>query len=1421
MVVEGPDGYIDYATMSPGERVDFLLFLQGLENNQVVDLNNVRVRRNNNEIDYINFRNAIREEFSRFTNNVEGLVTYFKESFGNDISSTVAESLINYWVDEDVGIVLKENLDIFLSERITSELIKVKSDWEASLINANPTSDLDKAAVSAQKAWAGLSGFDFSVAYSLTDWERYKIYSFLKLPNSQATTEINIAEMTNTDDLSLGVSTSVLETALDDFNSLLSVQVTDDGMKNMLTFESRVKYLAALTQFNPSEYGVNENVYSLIYENVATSLFFPVVPYFTSSRIMTSINSEAYIALLATVNELSYYSTVYITKIAPYVKNQDYASLQLYLQGLLSVRRGLDFLYSNELETMWNKELDLGEELSDFNSLAKVYTSLANINVFDSLANYDVSTIGKPFKHFFDVTSSKLSSDILEGISLSAMYVPMKTSTYDPMTINLSSNEDFINGFHYNFGFHRKALYIDTNVEAAVDYFNTGRTGALRVATLKDLMNADKDIVLYLDDNFYNLFELADMRDVAISRLDNIDAASDTGSWLDQLWTKVKDTFTTSIYELFKSAEKQVYSQFISSNVAEYNESGEQGLFPFNGILLSTNDIKKYLSLEDDEAKQYSVLQSAAVVSGIYRDKVLFSKVQFYVRNPKPIFMSSPVLPTIETAEKIYKNTIFNYALLKNLEANMPIGYNLNLDMTSPLYMDIYGNILTESGVVVIPAASNATLHTANYKPYNTGFLSFYGDSYKIPADFNNVDSVLSDMMAIEGDYWEIKQITAFSGDLDVAELSTQNLSTLSALKSIYSYDLTRGGIDFSRYINNILEVLRGAPIENINKIEEGLNVGMRLTQQGLLMAYKLEQLIESLKSGTFNTNIKIPNFAFMDGIEYIVLFVYKLIMLFIIIIWMITIYLDAAGNSLSFRTIFKCLGVLLLVVSVILLVPTVFDLTYYEANKYLLQEEASYLQMLNLEKRESGNEIGVVEVTEPEIATKMYLKLDSLDMHWIDLFGDILSSSTFKSLEDIYAAYNENHFAVGQEGIETVNDGLYVSTDTLFDSTFITFDPGTRNIYQVASTGTPASFYSPYYAFIDALLWNVNNYNRQYNIYAYTTKIQKGGRIKTVGNVSAYFNSLDFMEGELDVLGLYELYDITPSVDWAVPIYSPLTIANVGESQWCNRTIREEQIIKRIDLISNHMKQYIAKNKTLIGKVTDETFIKCMALDLALYHNKIFNTQSADCLEIYEVSNEDLIRLSMAHRDVVMRQSPTSFSRFVLETGGTPAIYIAAILYIITFLGSFIKPLAVIAVFILVMVSIFVFKLLLRKENKSYFGYVCTVLLICFMNFVNSIFNKLSMYLPSLQLSTTVCLLIQIVIQVTYLFLLVNVIIIAAKDWRNIGFSKHSSLFERLIDFRDTNVSTLVGPKQANGWDYYNTLMDRQAARLNLVRER
>ena len=1167
-----------------------------------------------------------------------------------------------------------------------------------------------------------------------------------------------------------------------------------------------------------------------------------------SPHLGNAVNTEWLYYLMVSYNEFAAYGTTLIKNLAPLIVEgqtvfSGYAKDLSAIKALYETASWLDDPVIWEVWNTSNKHTDAGG--TNYNSLKAIYDYLLSVNAFDAIDSYDPSSVSSPLKYFFgrtgDATSGggwQLSSDMRTGIAASTSYLPMKTNLYDPYTFSGIVDTSWLVNFHSKFGYNRKALYIDTNVDSAVNFQRTGTRGSLRVCTLQDLLSADKDIVLYLDDNLYNVNVLADLTDKAFNRLDNVDGASSTREWWQKMGDAIVGIWDVSMENIAKTAESTTYSSTVQNQYSNEagNKDGKWNTFFLSadedGATSSSSTALHYLKPDDlwddqtgavysdgkHEASSYTPLTAFAVLSAVYADSELFNSLNSVLNKNTPVFISSPTMPYVEGADKDERQSIYNYLLLKNLDSQMSIDYATNLDMTSPVYMDVYGNILTESGLVVVPAAANATLWNSSYSPYNAAFLSTYGDDFLLEYDekateFNKVfDGVLA---PVDG-YWRLASIKVVGGNIDLARLSTADKDSLSAITEIFKADLYKPQGIYSKSLWEMIitEVLRGAPIEHINKDFEGLNLSHRVTKNGLVIAEKLEFLVNALSAKGTNTTLSIPNPAYMDGIEYVVFFAFKILILAILVIWMVTIYADAVGGGVNFQTGAKCLGVVLLVLSLIVGVPAAFELSYYQSNKLLLQEETEYLMMLNLEKSESGQEIGISSIHEPDTNTTLYLKLADVQIPWWDLLPKIIISSSANNLEALYAEYEGQHPISGAKDVTVLNDAVYISTDKLFGSSSITFSPTLKTMWQQSSGDTPASYYTPYYYFLEQLINKTNTWVKANNYYSYTTKVQRGGKLKTLGYVQPYFTSEQFMQEGMDYFGLYTLYDATPPMVYTDELLlGDSELSAVRASQWCNLNMSEDARIARIEKLNQYAREWVARHKELLGKVTDETFLKCMALSCAMEHNRLFNTMRADNLEIYELSNEDLMRLSIADHDTVMKSSTMSYARFVFTVGGTPAVYAAAFLTLVNFLSSWVKPIATLVVFCITCISIFVFKLILRKNNNSIYGYICTILLMCSVNVLGSVFLKLSMYIPSTGLPPTVCILVQIVVQCAYIYALLWVIKTAVKGWRNVGFERYNSGFNKLTRQHQYSVEVDT-PKQKNGWDYYNALVERQRRR-------
>lgn len=1164
------------------------------------------------------------------------------------------------------------------------------------------------------------------------------------------------------------------------------------------------------------------------------------------------------IKFYSVVNELPYIVNGMVDFLAQRLSDgtsgsYSFVGLQDKLIGIRDVYETFTTVNSDVLWDFWDSTVfDNKKE----KSMRMIYEVLLANNVFDRTDVESEPNAEQAFTFFFDHQSHELSSWIRTGISASAQFIPMRTNVYDPYTWKDIVDTGWLLNFYAKFGYFRKALYIDTAAEAASNYANTRGKGTTRVATLDDLLQ-EKDIVLYIDPNLYNVDDIADLMGKAWDRLGQ-DAASNSLGVFDSFGAAITNLWDVSMPELSKSGGTTSYSSRVNFTGEEGDESKwSETFFHHDGTakLSSYEDVNAQTTIdpnsrnvadylyrddiydpnagalkEDYQAVEYTPLFGYAVLSAVYNQKAapgLLQALNSLSSSNNPVFIASDTIPY--THEE-FRSTIYNWALLRNLEAQMTTDYATSLDRTSPLYMDVFGNIVTESGYVVVPAAANATLYDVkDYQPRTAAFCSTYGDSYFIPYYDTESAEKLNNYLKGNSDYsmfsvdeknsvFVMKTVTTVDGTVDLSRVSIADKTSLQALSDTFTVDLSkRAFYKFSLFELIITETLRGAPIEFIDKQFEGIQTNVTYTRQGLIVADKLETLVDAIAPAGQNASVAIPNPAYIDGLEYIIFFLYKVLILAVLVLWMVTIYFDATRGAIGVKTAGRCVGIVVLVLAMVVGIPRIFEITYYESNKLLLQNETEYLMMLNLEKQANGEEIGVSRVDVPDPRTKLYLYLADVEMPWWDLFTSVTVSSSIKSLDEMYSNYENQHPLAFVEDATVMNGRIYIDTDTLFESAKVAFSPVLQSIYVTGTEDTPASYYTPYYYFLDTITKEISAWSNRNDFIAYTTKTQRGGELKTMGYCQAFFNDASFLEEGSDFFNLYEVYAApAPRTYEFLPELTQEDLDNLRNSQWCNVDISVKGKVDRIERLNQFAQEWIANNRGMIGRVSDETFLKCFSLACAMEHNRLFNTQRADYLEIQELSNEDLLRLTIADHNDVMANSSMSYARFVYTQGGTMAVYVAAILEIVNFIGSWVKPAVTLAVFLIACISIFVLKLMLNRGNNSIYGYVVTIVLMCSVNVLGALFIKLSMFIPTLGFTPTVCMLAQILVQIGYIFLQIKIVTIALSDWKNIGFSKHESMFMRINPVtRRHNVSREVGVTPGtSGHAYLDALLKQQAKR-------
>lgn len=1259
-------------------------------------------------------------------------------------------------------------------------------------------------------------------------------------------------------------------------NSIVSTDITNrlSSIRNRLAFFTS----ATLSGENIPELSLSP-IMNLTLDRT-DSIFSPPIHSTISGTFPSNITSPTnYVLLLSTLQEMfylrRYFQNVFIsaftgdnsvTSAEEFIVWQESSSnsndnilILSQLQNFATYFQAISFLMSNPapidglsslskvrgLMSMqeWGEYLWL-EPLYDSNeiSLSDIYVILLNSGVdFSNLLSHSFDPTTKPLGHFFSDRS--INNYLRLGIIQSSTFIPLRTNVNNPTSYFTlaEENSEFIQ-FHEIWGNYRKAIFIDTDSRAVQNWYTTSRRGNLRVATLRDVIGAHGDVLLFSDNSFYNVHDLAEMQGRAFNHLDvGENSDQSTANPLARLWNNIRDFFILDVRELTRTGNHERYSirlrgitQFGASLVAE------TGTHRYDGAVLWGDVIQELLNWEITDPTEYSPMRSFAVVSAIYRDTSLLN----YLNNQgrQPIFVSSQFLATEQRNSWLEFNALINHSLLRNLSAMRTLSFETNLDLDSPLFLDIYGNIITESGLVVISAASNATLQK-EYNIFNSGFLSTYGREYSIPSNITLPQGLLSqrpswaDFFNNENEnskFYEIQPFT-LNNAVNLTQVSYADKNVMNVMRSLFSSQFSTMGttslnkerFDFDVYVSQILmEVMRGSPLTHLDFDVNGINPNRRLSVGGIVAAYQLEELMTTLR-GTSTGFLNIPNPAFLPGVEYILFFVYRILVLGAIALVIFKVVVTATQGR-SFLSVIGYIGATIVVlVSMLYIVPKTFELSYYSANKLFLQDETRKILMFNLERREQGIELGMTAVHPPTEDSSILLKLREIDIPWHILFRDIITANSATTLSSIYTYHTSKDLASVEESFFTLNNGIYIDVFDLFDASSVNVNPRLHILTHRTSSNTPASFFTPYYLFLDILVQNVNMYNLNENMASYTYSIYRGGRIKSVGIIEAYLLSERFHSSiDFDFLGLRTIYGRSNGLlinslinDGDFNSYEDTTSvsllnASLVNSQWWNENIEIDDVDleNRIRKVEKYAIDYVASTGHLIGRVSDETYLRLMALSISMFYNKVFNIGVADTFELYNMCPEDLIRVSVANERTVMEGAPFTFGRYMYSLGSQGTVYFSALLMIVMYISAWLKAVLVLILFFLIFISLFVYKLVLNKEERSLQGYVFLIVLISLLNFFTAGIFKITMLLPATGLSPMIIMLIMTLLQLLILTIYINLVCVVAKNWKDLGAMTFKDMTETII----TKIKEISKDVPDNGWIEYEKIKLEDEKRIH-----
>lgn len=1122
------------------------------------------------------------------------------------------------------------------------------------------------------------------------------------------------------------------------------------------------------------------------------------------------------------------------------------------MRSIIALHKLCDFLgiKKGDWSPMIDAYLSIYEKEKDFFDL------LEQSGVIYSLAESGTHTQDEPLGMFFSINENTMTDQWIKGFALSALYVPMETNVYDANSILYVNDPDWVSDFFYKYAFFRKALYINTDNSAIVNAFSSGETSGKRVATLSDLLNYDRDIILTVDDNFYN----ANKIDTVISRLDytaikNTDEAEDTATGVQAVGNMISGLMDLDAGKILKTGADMYYSETLATHVTQLGDNEDFQSRAYDSFVLPAEVILGQNgegSVLDDY--EYSVKMSYGVVSAVYRSNTLYNECLRGIVADNAVFKSSKAICSTPGTTSSNWRSVYNYCMLMNLEDQMKNDCASTLDLDAPIFIDIFGNIITESGLVIIPAATNATLCGSKWTPYTVGWSEYYNNGNHLTTkDFNEdvyewligqkFDSILdaatpqdyTDTVKVEkknagGFFW----ITNGEVVLRTSELKSGNLTgtvqwealnkNSSVVQNLFFNDAyyQKGKNMYSHTLTNmIIEVLRGAPIEYIDYDYEGLSGNLNISKYGVYMAYKLEELVNNLISGTNgsslggNSVVTMPNLAFVSGVEYIMLYVFKIVFAVMIVALGVSLYLDATRNSLGIKSVGKFLLTCMMCIVAFTLLPNLISWTYYNANRSLLAEEAGRLMMMNYVKEYDGSEIGITSVTTPETSTELYMKVDDAGVSWWTIIPEVLFGNTASTVTELYQNELRDNAMAMTPGVQLKGDGLYVDVQDIFDSSDVQFSPATNTLSHYVRAGQSAtvtykvekhtpdefgndivtsepsdaisigsdntsvvSYVSPYYVFLEQLIADINEYNVSRDVTAYSWSVGSNGHVLTYDIITPYLTSAEFLEEGYDILGLDRILGVTaPRTNYNYA-FTGSDEAKMQRSLWYYDGIQTENMTKqKIDKVYEYARNFVINNHDILGKVPDEVFIKVMAMQVAIDYNKEFVIPNGNAIEIINVDTRDLMRFMVSPHADMYKYYSYSFARYVYEQSGTIGVVFSALLLVVYWLTSFLKPALMIAILALLIVNVIFRKLLFRKESRCIEGYLIGCGCLCLFNYAYALMLKVAMSIADAGFGSISALLVAFMVQVLYIVSLIAIVSIEMKDWRNNGFGEWTAI--------------------------------------------
>lgn len=513
----------------------------------------------------------------------------------------------------------------------------------------------------------------------------------------------------------------------------------------------------------------------------------------------------------------SSFSSSQLEEIKSYLENWkslDGKFIAYIIQNFEVINKIFSYANSDELdfEKMSSNIKAINSVLSSFNITE---FSLGTTETINDINQY--TTLGIVRDLFTETENgSYVTSDVYnELLAWSSGFIPFQTNLYNSIsqTEVLSGQAKAVWSEYYKL---RQPLLITNDTSNVYKSLVSATPMKLTYATLQEYITRiqnEQDVFLFL--NTYTANEIKQVFSDTITVTDNITVSNDETSN-----TQTIDQEVESSDEIERSSTSASSSNKTTTLDSSYLTSNSRFIGPVYGASYNYDVNKKVYQTTNSDGQltttEFNTIEASSISSLINGTGSAVSSSLHSLKgtdtdgNEVIVTYNNEVLTSFMSQLILPDNLAYNYVLMYNtLEDKNYLQSSIEDDLNMPLYMDFMGNIITESGYVVVPAIANATRMTDNSS--STFLHAMFINSYPKVSITSDGKFKLSDNDKNKFVFFRDNSSLFFTNDADTSFTNTyvENTLTTDIGKWFYNDKMSVGKLSSSgNSFTNTIEIL-------------------------------------------------------------------------------------------------------------------------------------------------------------------------------------------------------------------------------------------------------------------------------------------------------------------------------------------------------------------------------------------------------------------------------------------------------------------------------------------------------------------------------------------------------------------------------------------------------------------------------------